>query len=917
MADAAVNFLLDKLTAILLEKASLLGDARDKIEDIKLELESMRSFLSDAERRKDLSESVETWVRQVREVAYEVEDLIDEFIHHSYKQRLNNGFKGAVQDVINFHKKLSARSRISSKLQKIKAKVHEVYERSKRYDFSQLDDAKTRNAAADQWKHYGESSYFVDEDDIVGMEENTEQLIGWLTEEEPRRTVISIVGMGGLGKTTLVKSIYDNPMIKKDFDCWAWISVSQSYGMTELLRNMIKEVFDTTQVTMSYNLGSMNNRQLLRILVDFLLQKRYIIVLDDVWSIDLWSKIRGAFPNNKSGSRIILTTRNENVASSIGIQSRLHHLHPLQDKDAWALFCKKAFWSDPEHTCPKELQPLAEAILKKCEGLPLAIVAVGGLMCSRSKRIGEWKTVHESLNWQLSHNPMLEQVKGILLLSFNDLPFYLKNCFLYCCVFRDGSPIRRKKLIRLWVAEGFIRERKGMSMEETAEEYLTELILRSMIQVTETNDAGRVKMCRVHDVMRELASTTSEKENFCVAYDGYQTKVEGKIHRLSIYDTAENIRLSSTTSCHLRSFFVFPTDMCSSFSLNAVSSKFKLLRVLDLEGVPVESIPTALVELFNLRYLNLRETKIKELPKSMEKLHNLQTLDVWKTNLERLPSGISKLSNLRHLLTCSSHDQNLEVIGGMQAPTGIWNIRCLQTLASIEAGKELLQNLGNLTELKRLEITKLRATDGPKLCSSIQKMTGLYHLGLTATNTEEKLQLEALLMPPKLLQKLTLVGKLNSLPTWFGSLGSLTHLHLGFSSLGEDMLSSLCDLSSLVFLELKKAYDGKVLQFEAGWFPSLNKLILQQLAELNCIKLEEGSLPSIKELCLMGCQELKELPFGIENLVGLKKLHLEEMAQEFIERLEDNSEDYGEKVGHITTIKLVYLRGETQVVETL
>jgi disease resistance protein RPM1 len=920
MADGAVSFLLDKLTTILLQKASLLGDARDKIEEIKLELESMKSFLRDAERRKEKSDSVETWVRQVREVAYEVEDIIDEFMHHKYKKPLKNGFKGIVEGVVKFPKNITSRHRISSKLQKVIAKVHEVSERSKRYGFDQLDEEATRNVAGDRWQHYGESATFVDDDDIVGMEESTEQLLGWLMEDEPRRTVISIVGMGGLGKTTLVTRVYNNHIIKRGFDCWAWISVSQTCGTGELLRSIIKELFGATSVVIPNNVGSMNYRQLVGMLIDYLHLKRYVIVLDDVWSIDLWSIIRTAFPNNRYGSRIILTTRNKNVATSVGIGSRVHQLAPLQEKDAWALLCKKAFWNDTDHLCPKELKHLAMAILKKCEGLPLAIVAVGGLMCSRSKTVVEWKKVLESLNWQLSNNPMLEQVKGILLLSFNDLPFYLKYCFLFCCVFRDGYPIRRKKLIRLWIAEGFIRERKGMTLEEIAEEYLTELVLRSLIQVTETNDAGRVKICRVQDVMRELAMTISEKENFCTAYDGYPSKLEGKIRRLSVYSTGESIRLGSAMSHHLRSFFVFPTDTCSSFSLAVVSSKFKFLRVLDLEGVPIETMPGTLVELFNLRYLNLRDTDIRELPKSMERLNKLQTLDVWNTYIERLPSGISKLSNLRHLFMLHKNGQNsrtTDALLSMQAPRGIWNIRSLQTLACIEAEKELIQQVGNLTGLKRLEIAKLRAADGPKLCDSIQKLTGLLCLRVMATNTEEELQLEALLLTPIFLQKLTLIGQLNRLPPWIGSLENLTHLYLGYSRLQEDILSSIHVLSSLVFLELKKAYDGRALHFKEGWFPRLNKLNLVELVQLDSMKLEENSLPSIRELYLIRCQAMKALPQGIEHLNGLQKLHLEDMHEQLLQRFRSGLIEDQQKVQHIPTIKLVYITEQTRVVETL
>ncbi|EEF30169.1 conserved hypothetical protein [Ricinus communis] len=159
MADGAMNFLLDKITTILLQKASLLGDASDDIEEIKLELESITSFLRDAERRKEMSESVETWVRQVREVAYEAEDIIYEFMHHKSKEPLNNGFIGVIQDVINFPKNITTRHQISSKLQKIKVKVHQISERSKQCDFHRLDDVgRTRIVVGDRWQQYGRSS---------------------------------------------------------------------------------------------------------------------------------------------------------------------------------------------------------------------------------------------------------------------------------------------------------------------------------------------------------------------------------------------------------------------------------------------------------------------------------------------------------------------------------------------------------------------------------------------------------------------------------------------------------------------------------------------------------------------------------------------------------------------------------------
>ena len=456
-------------------------------------------------------------------------------------------------------------------------------------------------------------------------------------------------------------------------------------------------------------------------------------------------------------------------------------------------------------------------------------------------------------------------------------------------------------------------------MEEEAEEQLTELILRSMIQVTETNAARRVKTGRVHDIMRELAMTIFEKENFCTAYDGNESRLEGNFHHLSVHDRGEKIRLSRTMSHHLRSFFVFKTEMCTSFSLDAALSKFKLLRVLNLQGVPVETIPSTLGRLFNLRYLNLRDTKISELPKSIKKLRNLQTLDVWNTNVRRLPSGISKLTRLRHLYMYCNNYQNSEtsnIANSMMAPTGIWNIQCLQTLACIDAEEELIQQVGNLTELRRLDITKLKTVHGPELCTSIQKMKNLLRLCVTATN-EEELQLESLSLPPSYLQKLELVGRLNRLPHWFGSLSNLTHLYLGRSYLQDDMVLSLHKLSALVFLELRKAYNGKILHFKAKWFPKLNRLKIVELAQLDSLVVEEGALPTIQELNLIRCLGLKALPQGVEHLISLQKLYLEEMPEEFIQMLRNDKYHDQSKVCHIPTIKIVCLNGQSQVVETL
>ncbi|XP_031126934.1 disease resistance protein RPM1-like [Ipomoea triloba] len=914
MADGAINFLLEKLATILCKQAALLGDASDEIEEIRLELEFMRSFIRDAERRKERSELVETWVRQVREVSNQVENIIDEFVHFREMQRHGNGIRSFVKNAINLPRNIATQNHISSKLQKIKAKVHEVSERSKRYAFSQnLDKERSFNFRNDCWQYNGDFPILVDEDEIVGMDENKTQLSELLNEPEHRQTIISIVGMGGLGKTTLATKLYNDQEVQRDFECCAWISLSQACRIEELLRSIVRELLKADQVNIPNHLGSMAYIQLIEMLIEYLRSRRYLVVLDDVWAIDLWSRIRKAFPENNLGSRIILTTRNKNVATSVGPRGRLFHLEPLNEDDAWTVFCKKAFATELNHFCPSELEALARSMLTKCQGLPLAIVAIGGLMCTKDKTVAEWKKVNDSLNWQLSNNPMLERVKGILALSFNDLPFYLKYCFLYCCVFPEGYPIKRKKLIRLWVDEGFIIERQGMLIEEVAEDYLAELIFRSMNQVTDANEAGRVKALKVHDVMRELAITTTEKENFCMVYNGQDSRIERNTQRLSLSCRQDKFHVSRTVLCQLRSLFVFKRDICSSFSLNDISSHLKFLRVLDLQGICIEKVPNALTGLFNLRYLSLRETKIKCLPESTERLQNLQTLDVRNTHVERLPRGISNLEKLRHLFV----GRNDEKKCGLRVPIGIGKLQMLQSLSSIIADDQIIQQLGYLTNLRSLDIKAVKAVNWPKLGTSIQMLKSLRRLSITASNEEESLELGDLISAPPFLQKLTLVGQLNGLPHWLGSLQNLTHLHLGSSLSEENILSCIDELPILVFLELQNTYNGKILHFRARGFPKLNSLKLLEFDQLEGICLAEGALPSLRELYLIHCKELKQLPQGIEHIASIRKLHLEEMPEELIQNLRINGSKDQAKVQHIQTINHVYKIDHTPILETL
>lgn len=235
------------------------------------------------------------------------------------------------------------------------------------------------------------------------------------------------------------------------------------------------------------------------------------------------------------------------------------HLHPLDMKESWELFKKKVFWNQP---CPPDLEHLAREIVRKCEGLPLAIVAMAGLCSSRQKNQAAWKQVLDSLTWHMNNHEMLRSISSILLISYRDLPAYLKPCFLYCSIFPENQLIHRKRLIRLWVAQGFVQERNTMKREVVAEEYLVQLVQRSMIQAVQVNASGRIRACRIHTLMREMALSKGEEERFSMIYTGQEkSSQEGKIRHLAIHISGENSQDHITGVLQLRSFFIFDKSM--------------------------------------------------------------------------------------------------------------------------------------------------------------------------------------------------------------------------------------------------------------------------------------------------------------------------------------------------------------------
>jgi len=912
MAEGSVNFLLSKLAQILEEEGQLLTGVRTEAEYISDELEFMKAFLRVADAMEERDPSLEVLVKKVRDIAYEMEDALDDFklrLTHDRGQR----FFAPLLRSFDYSVNLRARHQIASRIRAIKSRVVGISEAHRRYLIrNNIMGQGSTFSSISRLESQGDG-LLLEEADLVGIEKPKRQLIEWLLERKSGREVVSVVGMGGLGKSTLVKKVYDDPDVKKQFKFRAWITVSQSFKKEELLKDIIQQLFRVHRKPGPKGVDSMDYDKLRTVINKFLQQKKYLIVLDDVWHTSAWGAFQHALPNNNCGSRIMVTTRNTEVASTacMDFPDRVFPLDPLSQEESWILFCKKIFQNN---TCPPHLKNVSETILGRCEGLPLAIVSISGVLAAKDKnKIDEWEMVHRSLGAGFENNDTLMSTRKILSLSYNDLPYYLKSCLLYFSIFPAGNPIERMKLIRLWIAEGFVEGKEGMTLEEVAEDYLNELIKRSLVRVVEATSDGRVKTCRIHDLLREIMITKAKDQDFVAIAKEEGMMWSEKVRRVSIHKAVPSIQRRHVAS-RLRSVLIFwGADSCpDSPAPNLSFGHLRLLNVLDLEGAPLKEFPSKVSSLFLLKYLSLRNTNVNSIPSSISKLLNLETLDLKHTQISELPVEILKLRKLRHLLVYRyeiDSDDRIHTKYGFQPPPQIGSLQSLQKLCFVEAnqGGDLLLELGRLNQLRRLGIVRFRKEHGKALCSSVTKLTDLRALSITSITDSEFIDLDYLSNPPRFLQRLYLTGRLQSLPEWLHSSDSLVKLVLKWSRLSDDPLLSLQHLPNLVHLELVQVYDGEMLCFQAKGFQRLKFLGINKLESLRVITVQQGAMPCLEKLIVQSCKELKRVPSGIEHLTTLKVLEFFNMPKELIMTLQP-SEENGDylKVAHVPDVYSTY-----------
>ncbi|KAG9146402.1 hypothetical protein Leryth_020111 [Lithospermum erythrorhizon] len=647
-----------------------------------------------------------------------------------------------------------------------------------------------------------------------------------------------------------------------------------------------------------------------QLVYESLQSEKYIVVFDDVWHRTDWDAIHLAFPRNEYGSRVVITTRNNELtkaASNTENGGFIYHLKPLAEEEARQLFCKKAFGGSS--SCPPHLTEVCKNLLTACEGLPLAIVVIGSALATKSRRTEEWDLFYRSLGEVSKSNNSLNVMMKLLSLSYYDLPNYLRVCLLYLSIFPEDAMIEKMTLIRLWIAEGFVQEKLSMSMEEVAEGHLYELLDRSLLQVAEIYHDGRVKAVRIHDIVRKMIILQAKEQNITTIISSKGVRGStNKARRIAIHGSFDEGSTQLESICKSLHSLVFfeSTGLISKQALDILlHDGRRLIKVLDLRGVPLEEIPNELFSLVHLKYLSLRNTGIKSIPKSIEKLLNLETLNLKGTLVTKLPREIVKLQKLRHILVYSYREAVSGLvlfnrISSFSAPYKISELKSLQKICFIEADEmgnvKIVKEIGELTKLRRLGIMKLRTKDGKEFCSSLEKLAQLRSLSIVSFEEEEVIDLQYSLSSNLIfLRTLELWGRMEQLPRWISSLQGLTYVSLRWSRVRDDPLQYLQDLPNLVKIYLECVYEGEELCFKAGGFPALKWLTLWSLPELRLVKVEEGSMPLLEELKFGDCIAMVEVPSGIQHLEHLQYLRFYDMPTLFVKALENmdkESKDY-------------------------
>ncbi|XP_057781308.1 probable disease resistance protein At1g58602 [Salvia miltiorrhiza] len=924
MAEAVVSTALETLRDLLLEEARFLYGVGDEVKEIEWQLKEMKCLLKDADRRRHESETIFNWISEIKDLVYRAEAAIERHAAYQVLSRRRRGLRQLVRKCSCSLQKYKSIHQLGSEISPIKSRLERINKEMlesgiKKSIINNTDEGESSSANNRARKSFPE---FEIGDCFVGMKDELKQLLHLLVEDEKHR-VISVWGMGGSGKTTIAKKLYNET--NTSFDLCAWVCISQQ---CQSFQSVWKDVLMQLQhqntkhgPKIREDVTSLSEWELKERLCKIQREKRCLIVFDDLWETSHWDGFKHPFLVQDLQSKILITTREREVAE-IGCPVKLGF---LKEEDALELLKKKAFphTNIPEFALEENVEKIGKEMVKKCGYLPLAICLLGGVL-RKTNSMMEWKLVKEFIYRDE------KEIDGVLNLSYESLPYYLKSCFLYMGIFQEDQDINANDLYMMWIAQGMISYGnigdKDKTLVEIAELYLGELASRSIVQVIFFDGVApgrKYRSCKLHDVVRELCLKLGRSEDFGVQSLEYQSgkaSSHRKIRHLAIYFSKEvqvepdelTVTWGEDSSEHLRSLQMFShiNSGVVEFPPQGIVDfqKFKLLRDLSMVGFKFEGrkLSKGITSLVHLRRLCLERCDFDKLPSSIRNLVYMDTLDLTYSMNVGVPNVFEEMVRLKHLFL-SEYDE--EKIGSYRLTLDEGVIE-LETLFDLDSR---VHELKCMNRMKNLRHFKTKIHDNESLSANIDAIALMEKLlscaveikkGCELGTNKGVLTLKKVITCPNL-HELWIEVKLGKALAECGSdfmmSSRLTSLWLYECEIEDDPMGILGKLPCLIYLYLwTKSFVGEEMTCPSNSFPRLKLLELSQLPKLREWRVEAGAMPLLYELKIYDCSSLKMLPDGLSGISTLRKLEINGMA-EMGKRVSASGEDF-HKVSHVPSI---------------
>ncbi|XP_074294530.1 putative late blight resistance protein homolog R1B-14 [Silene latifolia] len=833
MADAAVGVFLGLAKDLVAYNYNLISGVKDDFQVIYEGINGFKAFLHDATGWRD-SASMANLAARMRDVTYEAEDAIETYVILKYG-------KGTLERLWEFkklHNVAEDFKSIKDKIKRIKDDQVHVIQTLQRLD-------STRRLASGSTGVLG----MAQGDQVVGLDEETVDLIDQLTRDSDERKVVAIAGMPGLGKTTLANKVFTDPHIELKFMYRVWVRVSQQYSRREVLRTIWHKVGDGSLI----DPNNITEDELSEKVREHLAEKHCLIALDDIWTDKAWNELQNAFPRENSNLRILVTTR-ENSLAFLAQEGKPFPLKLLDETKSFELLEKRVF---RKQKCPDHLRVLGQEIAEKCGGLPLAIVIIAGILLQSRTEKRWWEDISKRVTENIAQE---DKCREIVRLSYDNLPYHLRACFLYFGIFPQSFQVPVSKLNSLWIAEGLVIPEEGIELEEQASKYLQELVDRNLVMVEKTDCTNKIKLCRVHDVLHDLCIKESRQENLFnqirdLDHFNRCSRDWDTYRRLSIHNGVLEYLALKASGARVRSFLSLgPEAVLPVLVIRNFPGAFQLLRVLDVTSILLQRFPKLLPKLVHLRYVAMY-IDFDVLSSDVSKLSKMQVLivKVNKGNDLEIGANIWDMYQLRHLQTNVPLRFSFPLTKLRQGTTS--PIRTLTVVSPETCTAELLATIPRVKKLGiHGDLRKLPGIQGG--VAAFDGFSTLSYLEIL------KIKNESTELSPSPLTQTCYPRSIRQL--------TLTKTHLDW----QKHMNTLETLPNLVVLKLKdSAFIGKY------WKPKKEGFLCLEVFHVEGTDLEvwdadTDDFPALRTITLRYCDALKGLPTNLGTLPNLQKLDL-------------------------------------------